>query len=162
MLEKVELKKDSMQLDEEQLMAEKIVDILNQYGVENCGIRISNKRIMISTINRYRGLKYSASIHTGKDTFTSIVIDLDEKIYINNEIERDLFLNIIYDRNDYYAEKCNKKNMSQGIGVNKNYKFEMIKNEVLKFNSQIIVNSFIETVNEFIEEIDRFERYLFL
>ncbi|WP_300276893.1 hypothetical protein [Peptacetobacter sp.] len=159
MLEKINFKKENLELDEEQLMAEKIVDILNQYGVENCGFRISNKRIMISTINRYRGLKYSASIHTGKDTFTSIVIDLDEKIYINNEIERDLFLEMIYKRNDSYSEKCLGKNMSQGIGVNKNYKFEMIKNEVVKFNSQIIVNLFIETVNDFISEIDRFKKY---
>lgn len=51
--------------------------------------------------------------------------------------------------------------MSQGIGVNKNYKFEMIKNEVVKFNSQSIVNSFVSTVNEFIEEVDRFEKFLF-
>lgn len=137
MLEKINLNKDDLRLDEDQIMAEKIVDIINNYGVENCGFRISNGRIMISTINKYRGLKYSASIHTGKDTFTSIIIDLDEKIYINNELEKELFLDMIYKRNDIYSKKCFGKNMSQGIGVNKNYKFEMIKNGVVKFNFQI-------------------------
>ena len=152
---------ENKNIDENQLMAEKIVDIINGYGVENCGLRISNGIILVSTINKYRGLTYSASIHTGKDTFTSIVIDLDEQIYINNEAERDIFLNMIYERNDYYAQKHSGKNISQGIGVNKNYKFEMIKNEVVKFNSQSIVNSFVSTVNEFIEEVDRFEKFLF-
>lgn len=152
---------ENKNIDENQLMSEKIVDIINGYGVENCGLRISNGAILVSTINKYRGLTYSASIHTGKDTFTSIIIDLDEQIYINNEAERDIFLNMIYERNDYYVQKHSGKNMSQGIGVNKNYKFEMIKNEVVKFNSQSIVNSFVSTVNEFIEEVDRFEKFLF-
>ena len=160
MLKKVDTIKDK-NIDENQLMAEKIVDIINGYGVENCGLRISNGVILVSTINKYKGLKYSASIHTGKDRFTSIVIDLEEQIYINNEAERDIFLNMVYERNNYYAEKHSRKNMSQGIGVNKNYKFEMIKNEVVKFNSQSIVNSFVSTVNEFIEEVDRFEKFLF-
>lgn len=152
---------DNKDIDENQLMAEKIVNIINGYGVENCGLRISDGAILVSTINKYRGLIYSASIHTSKDTFTSIVIDLDEQIYINNEAERDIFLKMIHERNEYYVKKYYGKNMSQGIGVNKNYKFEMIKNEVVKFNSQSIVNSFISTVNEFIEEVGRFEKFLF-
>ncbi len=41
MLKKVDTIKDK-NIDENQLMAEKIVDIINGYGVENCGLRISN------------------------------------------------------------------------------------------------------------------------
>ncbi len=41
---------DNKNIDENQLMVEKIVDIINGYGVENCGLRISNGVILVSTI----------------------------------------------------------------------------------------------------------------
>ena len=141
-------------------MAESIVDNLAEIGVRECGIRISRRNIMILITSSYNGIGYSASIRTGEETFTSTVIDIEEELIITNEFQQKEFLKLLESRNEYYLRKNSGKNVSQGIGVNKNYKFEFAKNEVIEFDADKITKAFTDSIDEFIgEEIGNFRKY---
>ena len=88
MLKKVDTIKDK-NIDENQLMAEKIVDIINGYGVENCGLRISNGVILVSTINKYKGLAtISSDIKTLREEVTAIKQKLNNSVATNDEAKK--------------------------------------------------------------------------
>ena len=141
-------------------MAEEIVNNLAEIGVRQCGMRISNRSIMILITSSFNGIGYSASIRTGEETFTSTVIDIEDELIITNEFQQKQFLKLLENRNAYYLRKNSGKNISRGIGVNRNYKFEFAKNEVIDFDAEKITKAFTDSIDEFIgEEIKNFRKY---